>query len=98
MIESKSSHPHGCCMQPKTYEQQKVIDPVVLTKAFAPEENRINHADSIHNHGEQKEVSVSVLICEPAHKYRVIRSPVQASNNPRDGVVICPESWFSLDS
>jgi hypothetical protein len=51
-------------VQGKAEQQQEVSDVVVPAKAFSPEEDRMDHAQSVNHYGQQKEMAVG----EPGHK------------------------------
>jgi hypothetical protein len=71
MIESKSAQGHSSCVQPKGEQQQEIDGAVTLAKSFSPQENRINHAQSVNGDGEQKKVSICRLTSKPIHENRV---------------------------
>jgi hypothetical protein len=50
---------------------------VILAKTFSPQENRVNHAQTVNRNGEQKEMSVS----EPSHIDRLNAEMDGASGN-----------------
>jgi hypothetical protein len=50
---------------------------VILAKAFSPQENRVNRAQTVNRNGKQKEMSVS----EPSHGDRLIQKSRRASGN-----------------
>ena len=58
---------HGGCVQRERDEQQEIIHVVILAKTLSPQENRVNHAQTVNRHGEQKEMTVS----EPRHVDRL---------------------------
>ena len=47
--------------------KQKIINPFIPAKTFAPEENGVNRAQSIKHYGEQKTMSVG----KPIHGFRL---------------------------
>jgi hypothetical protein len=55
---------------------------VILAKTFSPQENRVNHAQTVNRNGEQKEMSVS----EPGHGDRLNVEMDGASGNSEVGL------------
>lgn len=51
MVEAESAQNHGSRVKAEAQEEQDIIDPVILPEPFAPEEDRINHAKAVNNHG-----------------------------------------------
>src|SRR5579871_6816138 len=49
-------------MREETEKQQQVIYPVILPKAFAPQKDRVNHADAVNDYGQQEKVPVKMMI------------------------------------
>jgi hypothetical protein len=68
---------HGDGVQPERGEQQEIIHMVILAKPFSPQEYRVNHAQTVNRHGEQKEMSVS----KPRHVDRLNVEMDGASGN-----------------
>jgi len=62
-------------MEDRPEQEQYVIDPIVAAKSLAPEENRINDAQSVDNYGDKKKGSPGQL----SHKARLIRESEAAS-------------------
>jgi hypothetical protein len=75
MLQVKTTYDHGGRVQRETGEQQKVTQPVILAKTFAPQENRVHRAESVNDYGQQEEMTV----CEPSHHDRLIRVAFLAS-------------------
>ena len=63
MIEAKPTENHRRGMQTESQQKNQIIDVIVPTKAFAPQENRVNHAQAVGNHGQEEKMSIS----EPSH-------------------------------
>jgi hypothetical protein len=55
-------------VQAKPQQQQKIVNEIVSSKLFAPEEKRISHAQAINSYGQQKKMSVT----KPSHVGKVI--------------------------
>jgi hypothetical protein len=53
-VKRKPAFDHCGGMEQKRDEQQEIIDAIILTEAFSPQENRVNHADSVEKHGESE--------------------------------------------
>src|SRR3984957_9918396 len=67
LLEGESAHEHGFGLEQHPGQQNGIIDPVMLAETLAPEEQRIDGADAVSDHGQQKEMSVS----PPRHAYNV---------------------------
>ena len=50
---------HSCGMGNECTGQKHVIDPVILTEVLPPQENSVNRAQSVQNHGEQKVITIN---------------------------------------
>jgi hypothetical protein len=79
LVDAKATIKHGDRVQPERGEQQEIIHVVILAKPFSPQENRVNHAQTVNRNGEQKEMSVS----KPRHADRLIQKNRRASGNYR---------------
>jgi hypothetical protein len=82
LVEGKAALEHGDGVQPERGEQQEIIHVVILAKTFSPQENRVNHAQTVNRNGEQKEMSVS----EPGHGDRLNVEMDGASGNSEVGL------------
>jgi hypothetical protein len=67
MSQSHAAQDHRCRVQAEGAHKQQVIDPVILPKTTPPQENRIDHAQAVTDHGEHEEMSIQVLAGEPRH-------------------------------
>ena len=69
LVQREAALKHRGGVQSERGQQQQIIHPVVLPKPFAPQEDRVNHADAVKHHGEQEKMSVS----KPGHGDRLIQ-------------------------
>jgi hypothetical protein len=58
-------------VETKRKQEKEISNVVVLTKPFAPQKDRMDHAEAVNNYRQQEEVSISVLTRKPSHKDRV---------------------------
>ena|SRR2546421_10031864 len=70
MSEVKSTQGHRQSVKAETGQQQKVINPIILAKPATPEEDRVNHTQSVNNNGENKEMLINTWIGagKPGHE------------------------------
>src|SRR5881398_1996890 len=66
--KSEAALEQGCAVKDEGERKQKITDPVIASEAFAPEENRIDGAEAVNDHGEQKISSIS----KTNHRERLI--------------------------
>ena len=67
MLETEPAQAHGRDVQTEPRQQQQVINPVVLAKAAAPQGHRVRRARPVHQHGQQKKMTVG----KPIHLLKV---------------------------
>ena len=63
MIETKSAKDHRGRVQTESEQQHEIIDVVIATKPFSPQEHRVDHAQAVNQDGKEEKMS----ICEPSH-------------------------------
>ena len=85
-IQAHSALEHGRGVEDETQQQQQIANTAVLAESFSPEENRMNHANTVCYYGEQEEMPVS----EPIHKCQVnrpdkVRKPELGDQAPCEG-------------
>src|SRR6185436_9732216 len=98
-IQPHPAFEHRRCVENETQQQQQVAHMAILAEAFSPEENRVNHANTVCYYSEQEEMPVS----EPVHNCQVNRSdyvckPELGDEAPREGRIrslICPRNPWS---
>jgi hypothetical protein len=76
-VDGITAFVHGGRVQGKGDEEQVIIGAVVLAETFSPQENRIQRAQAVNDHSEQKEMTVG----EPSHLNRLIQNGPRASGN-----------------
>ena len=68
-VQRQAALEHRQRVQRHAGGEQEIIHPVVPAEAFAPEENRVEGAQAVKHHGQQKAMSVS----EPSHADRLVQ-------------------------
>src|SRR5262245_59876227 len=63
MIEPKSAQNHRGGLQTEAKQKNEVIYVIIAPESFTPQENRVDHAQPVGDHGQEEKMS----ICEPSH-------------------------------
>ncbi len=66
-LQGEAALEHRPGVKPETQQQQRIVDPIVPSESLAQEENRVNGAEAVENHGDQKILPVS----QPAHELKL---------------------------
>jgi hypothetical protein len=56
-LQAQAAHHHGAGVEEHPGQQQEIIDMVVAAKALAPEEDGVQGAAAVNDHGDQEAVS-----------------------------------------